>query len=440
MQDFSKISKVLDVEKRNELLELYNFYIGDVKNYLYKWHKEEDFKFLWRKENSYYKNFIQPIINGLTNLIFIKEHVINVKEIYNKNIDLNNTSLNKFMQTATKNALLFGLTFIIADTNKTDENISIAEEKVLNIRGFLKEFTYLQLVNYRYENNKLFSIVFEDVEYYYKNDFEAEIAVIYYHYFIGGGNKYRKVNNKFELISSWNNDLDYIPIEIIYGSNDSNYLNASSIVSTIKNLNKSHYNLNSGIMNISHIASNPVPIMYGLPQNSSNDKNITLGVNSLILFPTNQGNAYKFEWQEIKGSSVAIAERELERLENYIIDMSFDILRVEKFTTATEAKIKENKNKSILSLILNSLETAINHSLENLKLLTNQDIGSIELNRDLSNISLNADILNAIINLRKDRDISLDTLYKILTEGEIVKIDDIEKEKEKIIDEIEKGV
>ena len=162
-----------------------------------------------------------------------------------------------------------------------------------------------------------------------------------------------KNGNKIELIDTWTNDLNFIPIVVFYGTLDYSNLNANSIIKDIVELNNSHYNLASGLMNISHIVSNPIPILYGQPQNL--DRELKLGVNSVIMFPTAQNNAYKFEWVEVLGNGVKIAEREIDKLEEYIISISFDILRVDKINKISGMDItfvtSAQTDKEALSLL-----------------------------------------------------------------------------------------
>jgi hypothetical protein len=436
------IDTIRDIAKRVELIKIKNFYNGnDIYNYLIKWNKEDSEKFEWRKKVSYFKNFTKPIVNGLVNRLFIKQHVFNISnEDYLHDIDLQGDSLKAFIKKATMLSIRDGLCLIYAGTNNKFTNISKLDEEKFNIRGYLKIFEYNQIVNYRYSNNILTQIVLQEQIFINddKDDYNTVEVTKYIRLFINGGEVYIKNGNKIELIDSWSNDLNYIPITIFYGTLDYSNLNANSIIKDIVELNNSHYNLSSGLMNISHIVSNPIPIIYGQPQNL--DRDLKLGVNSVIMFPTAQNNAYKFEWVEVLGNGVKIAEREIDKLEEYIISISFDILRVDKINTATEAIIKDNNNKSILSTIADNLESSINKALSILENLTNTKIGNIEINKDIDNIKLNSETIKNLIELRKNNIISNQTILDTLIKGEIIDNIDINDELAKIQRDMQLGI
>jgi hypothetical protein len=413
-----------------------DFYQGNVKTHIIKWYKEDLGKYQWRVDVSYYQNYIKPIVDGLTGMLFNKKHNIKIKdELYLNNIDLIGTPLLKFMQQCVKNAILDGLTLIIADTNNNN--------KIPNPRGYLKNYKYKALISYKIDNisGKLKQIVLKDTISIDKNEFEVEHKDIYIRYMIGGGEIYIDDNKSVKLLSSWSNNLDYIPISVLYGSLDSSGLEASSIVLPLAKLNKTHLNLKSGLMNISHIASNPTPVLWGETLNQHLDNDLTIGVNDVIMFPTNQEHAYDFQWREIKGTSIAVAEREIKELENYIISSSFNILKVENFTTATEAKIKYHKNKSILTFIADSLESAINNALLNLEELTKSKIlDEITINKDFDNLIIDANTIANLIKLKDTNNISIETLWNALIKGEVIEINDFNLEKDRILNDLERGL
>jgi len=412
-----------------------DFYQGNVNSHIVKWYKEDLSKYRWRVDVSYYQNYVAPTVNGLTGMLFNKKHNIKLKDnIYLNNIDLVGTPILKFMQQCVRNSILDGLSIIIADTNNNG--------KISNPRGYLKNYRYKDLISYKINKStgQLTQLVLKDVIEIDKNDFEVEYKDIYIRYIIGGGEIYIDDNKAVSLYSSWSNNLNHIPVSIIYGSLDSVGLEANSIILSLAKLNKSHLNLKSGLMNISHIASNPTPILWGETSSFAGD-DLTIGVNDIISFPTNQGNAYDFQWREIKGTSIAVAEREIKELEDYITSSSFNILKVENFTTATEARIKYHKNKSILTFIANSLEQGITNAILDLEELTKSSIlDEIVINKDFDNLVIDANTISNLIKLKDTNSISIDTLWNTLIKGEVVEIDDFDLERDKIIGDLERGI
>ena len=433
-----KIKKIKDITTHSKVGLINDLYNIDYEKHIIKWFKEDRDKFQWRKEVSYFQDYISPTINGLASMIFNKSHNIECDELYLDNIDLMGTSLLKFMQSLTINTIKDGIGFIIADTNNIDGSATLSDRNT--IRPYLKLYEYANLVSYKIRDNQITQIIFKDKIEIDIDDFESKIIDRYIVYKIGGGSIYHD-DKGVTLVSEWVNGLAEIPLSIMYGSLKSHLLTPHPLTYPIAKLNKSHLNLKSGLMNISHIASNPTPILWGLPDNVSGNGTTSIGVNTVITFPTNQNKAYDFQWREIAGTSVQVAEREIKELEHYIIESSFNVLKVDNFNTATEAKLTYNKNKSILTFIANSLEQSIIKSFAFMEQLSNSTIHlKLELNKDFNNIMIDPQIVTALINLKNNGNISLDTLWSTLIDGEVIKIEDYENEKSKILDDLAKGL
>jgi len=71
-----KIKKIKDITTHSKVGLINDLYNIDYEKHIIKWFKEDLYKFQWRKEVSYFQDYISPTINGLASMIFNKSHNI----------------------------------------------------------------------------------------------------------------------------------------------------------------------------------------------------------------------------------------------------------------------------------------------------------------------------------------------------------------------------
>lgn len=415
----------------NETVQNKHFFDGDVEPYLRKWTKEDEKKYQWRVDSTYYMNYVKPTVNGLSNILFRKSVKFEgIPEKLLVSVSKDERHLTNFMQTCSNNAIRDGFTLISAETTAKGESSNAQEEQENGIYGYLKNYESTQIVNYKLENERLKQITLVETVEEDTGVFSTETYLQYKVYRVGGGELFIKRHNgdKLEHIYSWENNLDFIPISILYMGSYKGVLNCKSYVSDIVKLNKAHYNLKSGIMNICHIASNPVPKLFGEITNTS----FVIGVNEPLHFVDKESS--DFLWEEISGSSVKIAENEIDKLEDYIYKQSFSILKDEPYQTATQARIENGKGRGVLTTFALNLESTFEKALINLGILTGENITpNITMNKDYDDILIDPVSVANIINLKEKGMLSLESLWDNLIRGEILKPDfDMELEKQRL--------
>lgn len=439
----NKVNAFKNFDRLIEINLIQNLHNGNVEPYLTRWIKEDPLKFQWRKDSSYFIDFINPTIEGLSSIILKKEpsleyandDIDEVTEEFFNNIDMANTSLKSFMFKIVNSSIRDGLCVVTTETNRINKKdiTSMGDEQGANVRSYLKLWDYSKIVNWRY-NDDLQLTQITLLENFEKDvgDFGCENWERYLVYKIGGGDIYECVEGgEPNFIGSWKNSLKEIPISIFYGTNNYDKLDARSILGSLAKLNKHHYNLKSELRNIVHLASNPIPIIYGTPNNTE----LTIGVNTPIEFL--QKDQMGFEWVEINGQSVNIAEKEIDKVEDYIFKSSFSILSHQATKTATEARLNDARNKSILYSIIDSLESGLNDCFNFASLLSPKlTTPEIILNRDLGDILLTEQRLKTLLEVRKNGDLSLNTLWRELVYNDMLKEFDKDEEEQKLNDEL----
>ena len=398
-----------------------DFYNGDVEYYLSRWTKEDVLKYRWRLDNTYFMNYVEPTVNGLNNLLFRKAVEVNgVPDEYVKNISETNDSLEGFIRNTSQKAIRDGFTLISAETTVTSKSANNYEEVVNDVRGFIQNYTVDQIVNYRFLGNKLTQITLRSVIALPDGDFGEEEVEQYKVYRVGGGELFikRAESDELESVGVWENGLDFIPIVPLYMGNFNGHFDCKSCISHIAKLNKAHYNIKSGIMNICHIASNPIPKLFG----SITNKSLVIGVNEPLHFEDKESS--DFQWEEISGSSVKISENEVNKLEEYIYKQSFSILKDDPYQTATQARFENSKGRGILNNFAENIESSFTTVLEYLAIITGQKIDpEIKVNDDFDDLLIDPNTIANIINLKDKNMISFETLWDTLVRGEILKSD-----------------
>ena len=400
-----------------------NFYDDYVTDYLIRWTKEDNQKFNWRKDVTYFLNFVEPTVTGLVNILYRKP--LKLKNTPKEGVTSDNRDLSEFMRQVTTNAIRDGLTVITQNSNQTN--------------GYLENYEANQIINYRLNNNQLVQITFRDTYSKYSGNFQQLEIERFKVIRLGGGEIWERDSSlgNLKLTESWENNLDFLPVTILYLGNYIKPFDCKSAIQKIVNLNNSHYNLKSGVMNICHIASNPVPIIFGDLKND----NVVIGVNEPLIFEDKESG--DFQWREVTGNSVKVSTDEIKQIEEYIYKQSFSILKEEPYQTATQARIENNKGKGILNGFSKSIEVATINSLENLDLVMGRKKESYDvlINKDFDDILIDSVAIANMINLQKNGQISLETLWDMLARGEILNENfDSRLEKERIESETMQGL
>jgi len=414
------------------------------RTYLKQFYLEEDFIYLNRLKYSTLYNHFQKSINNLASLILRKEPKIDYKvknENFIKNIDGKGSSLNSFIKEVSKNSLIDGISYIWVDNQKVEEAVSVLNKN--SFQPFLKNIKRSDVINKKisYESGiaKLTQITIKQSILVEVDDFTTKEDNIYVVMQIGKGyilKKKAKTKNEFEIIDSWTNTLNYIPIIPVYSSK-TGFLEADIPFLDLAYMNIKHFNTQSSYDNIIELSALPVPVLY--TQNEFDKKTlkkegISIGINKALSFSdkTSEG----FEWKEITGSSIDKIKENLSDTEDKLDKMSLSFLTNLSFNTATEAKIADSNNNLFLIELATSLEDAFNTAFLIMGnfLDTVLDI-TLTLNKDFESLALDSTTIDKLISMKNAGLISLDTFWDELIKGEVLNISDYDLEKQKIEEE-----
>lgn len=261
-------------------------------SYLFPYPREIDFKS--RKKQSYYINYIKPIVNSKVKPVFSKapqrQYKNDIVEGFLENADNNNTPLNSIVEEAVTMSRLLGQFFVIMDNfEDVPENMNevIAERKYPYI------YTKLPQDVFSYETDlwgKLTDISFfyslyypddqEEAVYLYKRYTDEEIEYWYNKKSIDGTEDVEKV-----VVSAFNHQLGVLPV--IYYNRDilphPPFLDMAS-------LSRSIYNLGSEINDLSRSQAFSILLLPSINPDGDAQSNVILGSNNALFFDSQSTN------------------------------------------------------------------------------------------------------------------------------------------------------
>jgi hypothetical protein len=417
MSDIIEVKNYQLYEDANKIYNCYNE--KDISQYLTQNIAEPYDKYEWRKKTSYFKNFLSQSIKEIVDVIFSKPYQLTNNS--NKPKTLNNYELDLISQLNFRELfsyyILLDNVFILLYYN--------------NGRINLKYFNISDLINYRVKGGKFEFVVFKKEEFIKVDKYKDELKEVYY----------LIEDNRISILDDGGKVLKSVKTtkkidELLFYPNqyqiETDFQRLPFLNMT--NLNLKHYNLASNLYNVIHIASNPIPVVYGTPLNNSNIQRI--GVNNLIFFSDRAREG--ITWSEIDGKNIDIGLKELANIEKYINDSNPTLKYNTGSSTITtiEVKLKFIQLDGYVTPYIKSFENMINKIFNTAKMYNNKIKMKFSINNNIV-IETN-DIIKNLIDFYKGGGMSSNTALEIISR--LYELDiDIPNELEKIKDEIEKG-
>lgn len=385
MSDSPKFTDGL-YDSRKEALDTMTAFKGGkatVKKLLKKWERESDKGYADRQAVSTLFNQTRKTIKTANGMIFRKE--LSFTDLDNEfmnrinDIDGADTSFNDFAKDVEESSLWDGISYVLVDVPRHEGEIaSLAEQRARGLIPYFTKYNASQVLNRRFIDGKLVQITLQESVTEYEGNFKEKVVKQERVLFIGGGRVYRDDILQYE----WTNSLGYIPLVPFY-SNKTGFFDASPRYLDLAELNLKHYNFQSQLDKTLFIASNPIPVISGSPDN---DTTINIGVDKAIAFP--HANEGKFEWVEFAGTSVDKLQDEIKNIEERMLSIGISIL-TSKTQTATESAITSAGETSDLSSMASSLEKSLNMAYSYwCDLMGKTTIGEIKVNRDFTGVQL----------------------------------------------------
>ena len=333
-----------------------------------------------------------------------------------QNIDGLGSNINEYARRALVSSLTYGHSAILVDYPAAAGVMNLAEERALGRRPYFVHVDAPQIWGWRKESgtNRLLQVRIHDYDVRPLNDFGEEqveqMRVIY----PGRYDLYTLGQEEVEYTASGNYSLPEIPLVPIY-SNRRGLLISQPALLDIANLNITHYQRQADLIHALHIAAMPTLVLEGWDDTTGS---ATMGVNYAIAMQP--GN--KAYYVQADATSFDAQMNELQSLESQMSTLGVTKLFGQKFVAeSAEAKrIDQAQSNSVLSIISQELESALNQAFQFASQYVGIEAPEITIDRDFDYYRLIGQDVSVLAQLNQMGKISDAMLLEILRRGEIL--------------------
>lgn len=415
-----KLAKLTDAEYKVKVCR--DFYDGYPKvmntTYIQKWGRESDTAYVNRIANTAFPNMFAPIVTGLTGLITKKEAVVNGLESFDlDNVDNKGTSLSVFIKDVCESSIIAGIEFVSVERkNKKSES-------------YFKRYPYESLMSYQLDGVKVTQMVFKEI--FEANDgaFLLKEVERYTVFKIGGGEIWYDSDdgNGLRIQDDWTNTLDELPVVSFISGKELSRFEILPRMYDIAKLNQVALNHKSQLANVLSVVGNPVLMLFGTlleeSKNEDGSSGITIGVNEALRFDDKKTDGG--EYLEVTGDGVVLLQKEIESIEGDVDRMSAGLLEKSSSNTIIDAQEDQNKSTSFLTDVAVELENKFNKLYDIKGKMRGKEITEndfLEFKKDFD-LGYTEEQLKLLFEMVKTGDLSRETLWRKLQEGNILKKD-----------------
>ena len=333
-----------------------------------------------------------------------------------QNIDGLGSNINEYARRALVSSLTYGHSAILVDYPAAAGAMNLAEERAMGRRPYFVHVDAAQIWGWRKEpgTNRLTQVRIHDYDVRPLNEFGEEqveeMRVIY----PGRYDLYTLGQEIVEFTSTGGYSLDEIPLVPIY-SNRRGLLISQPPLLDIANLNITHYQRQADLIHALHIAAMPTLVLEGWDDTTGS---ATMGVNYAIAMQP--GN--KAYYVQADATSFDAQMAELQSLEQQMSTLGVTKLFGQKFVAeSAEAKrIDQAQSNSVLSIISQELESALNQAFAFAAQYVGLEPPEITIDRDFDYYRLIGQDVAVLTQLNQAGKISDAMLLEVLRRGEVL--------------------
>jgi len=397
-------------------------YIRDLsETYLPQEPREDDDAYQTRIDRSVLSPYTSRLIETAAGAILRKPIHIEGDQYWldlAQNIDGLGSNINEYARRALVSSLTFGHSAILIDYPAAMGATNLAEERAQGRRPYFIHVDAPQIWGWRQETtmpgSPLVQVRIHEYTTRPLNDFGEEqieqMRVIY----PGKYDLYTLGQDVVEFSESGGYSLDAIPLVPIY-SNRRGMLRSQPPLLDIANLNITHYQRQADLIHALHIAAMPTLVLEGWDDTTGS---ATMGVNYAIAMQP--GN--KAYYVQADATSFDAQMSELQSLEQQMSTLGVTKLFGQKFVAeSAEAKrIDQAQSNSVLSIISQELESALNQAFAFAAQYVGIEPPEITIDRDFDYYRLIGQDISVLAQLNQLGKISDSMLLEILRRGEIL--------------------
>jgi hypothetical protein len=333
-----------------------------------------------------------------------------------QNIDGLGSNINEYARRALVSSLTYGHSAILVDYPAASAARNLAEERAMGRRPYFVHVDAPQIWGWRKEpgTNRLLQVRIHDYDVRPLNEFGEEqveeMRVIY----PGRYDLYTLGQELVEFTATGGYSLDEIPLVPIY-SNRRGLLVSQPPLLDIANINITHYQRQADLIHALHIAAMPTLVLEGWDDTTGS---ATMGVNYAIAMQP--GN--KAYYVQADATSFDAQMAELESLASQMSTLGVTKLFGQKFVAeSAEAKrIDQAQSNSVLSIISQELESALNQAFAFAAQYVGMEPPEITIDRDFDYYRLIGQDVSVLAQLNQMGKISDAMLLEVLRRGEVL--------------------
>jgi hypothetical protein len=439
---------------------------SEARRYLPQAPGEKTPDYMDRVNRSVYYNGFERTVGGLVGMVYRRNPELSddVPKIiagdreknsaggHWENIDLAGTHGDVFLRQSAEHVMVDGHAGILVDYPIVGEEISLGEERARGLRPYWCHIRKDQIVSFRVivENGKVLLsqvvLLFKVME--PKGEFGEECIDEYRVYRREG-----KGDAATVLYSVWRKDKDNkliltqapgvianqteIPLVISYGPRKRGPLDTKPPLLDLAHYNLAHLRVKSDHLYALHKASIPVAVRKGanLSDDVATGEAVVIGVNTIIDVPV-EGD---FFYREHSGAALGASRTELEDLKADMAALGLAMLQrdTRAAETARGKQMDKSASDSALAVFARNNQDAAEHALGyHAKFLKLPTGGSVTINRDFESLMFDALFIQTLSNLVAAGQLSMETMWDKLAEGEVLPEDfDAEEEKRQIAED-----
>lgn len=395
-------------------------YIRDLcETYLPQEPREDDDAYQTRVDRSVLSPYTNRLIETAAGAILRKPIHVEGDQYWLEmcqDVDGLGSSINEYARRALVSSLTYGHSAILIDYPAAAGAMNLAEERAMGRRPYFVHIDAPQIWGWRKESgtNRLLQVRVHDYNVRPLNDFGEEQVETMRVIYPGRYDLYTLGQETVEFSETGNYSLAEIPLVPIY-SNRRGLLFSQPPLLDIANLNITHYQRQADLIHALHIAAMPTLVLEGWDDTTGS---ATMGVNYAIAMQP--GN--KAYYVQADATSFDAQMNELQSLESQMSTLGVTKLFGQKFVAeSAEAKrIDQAQSNSVLSIISQELESALNQAFEFAAQYVGIEAPEITIDRDFDYYRLIGQDIAVLSQLNAAGKISDAMLLEILRRGEIL--------------------
>lgn len=345
------------------------------------------------------------------------------------NIDMQGRDLSTFSRDLLEDMLSgAGIAYIFIDAPRREGTVTRAAAQALNLRPYLTHLKVEDVLGWRtetlYNVTRLVqlriaeSVTEPDPKDEFKDVAVEQIRVLD---LIDGRVQvriYRKtgVRKEWAVVDEYLTEQDAIAVVPVY-ANRTGFMTAAPLLDDLADINVAHWQSQSDQRNILHVAR--VPILFGA---GLGDAEITIGANTAV---TAESPESKLMWVEHSGAAIGAGRQDLKDLEFQMETFGLQLLTARPGAqSATGEMLDANKETSILAMVADSLQDALEQALMMMAKMGGLDAQpTATVNKDFGVTMMTAQDITALLSAVTTGNLSRQTFIEELARRGVIRSD-----------------